>query len=80
MKVSTTSQQDADLSPALRRDIGQLRDGINNLQRVLDMERRSDDPASPGSGGNIKLWYRSDLQQLRFWDNGTKYKIQAAIV
>lgn len=73
---SKTSNEDQ----ALRRDFFKLEQAINLSQDILNLESRSEDPTALGNtDGKIQIWYRSDLQQIRFNDNGTTYKLQASV-
>lgn len=71
-KISSTDE-------ALRRDFTKIEQTINLQQSVLDLESRTADPVPGNTTGKIQIWYRRDLQQIRFNDNGTVYKIQAVV-
>ncbi len=63
----------------LRRDLNKIETAINLSQEILNLDSRTADPTGLGNTtGKIQIWYRSDLQQLRFNYNGTIYKIQAS--
>lgn len=67
--------------PILRHDLETIQDQINLQQARPEIDSRSDDPSNlPTSSGKLVMWYRSDLQELRFIHNGTKYKISATAV
>lgn len=73
---SKTTNED----PALRRDLGKLENAINFGQKIMNLESRTSDPTGLGdTSGKIQIWYRRDVQQIRFNDNGTTYKIQASV-
>lgn len=64
--------------PILRHDLKTIEDQINLMQERPEIDSRSDDPSGiPTSSGKLVMWYRSDLQELRFVHNGTTYKIAA---
>lgn len=64
-------------TPEIRKDMQRIQDAINLQQSILDLESRTADPTLGDTTGKIQVWYRRDLQQIRFNDNGTTYKIQA---
>lgn len=76
MKGAITRQADLDVS--VKDNLIKLQDSINSLQSIFELDSRSSDPTLEDSSGKIQIWYRSDVQQIRFNDNGTIYKIQAA--
>ncbi len=61
----------------LRRDLTRIEQQINTQQQLLDLQSRTSDPNPGDTTGKIQIWYRRDVQQIRFNDNGTVYKIQA---
>lgn len=63
----------------LRRDMTRIEQQINLQQQILDLQSRTSDPNLGDTSGKIQIWYRRDLQQIRFNDNGTTYKIQASV-
>lgn len=64
----------------LRRDLGKLENAINLAQEIINLDSRTSDPSGLGNTtGKIQIWYRRDLQQVRFNDNGTVYKLQAVV-
>lgn len=63
----------------LRRDLNKIENQINLQQSVMDLASRTSDPSLGNTTGKIQIWYRRDLQQIRFNDNGTVYKIQASV-
>lgn len=72
---SKTSNEDE----VLRRDFNKIENAINLSQQIMNLDSRTADPSGLGNtSGKIQIWYRSDLQQIRFNDNGTTYKIQAS--
>ena len=74
---SKTLSQDENV----RRDMHRVESAINGLQAVMELESRTIDPSGLGNTtGKIQIWYRRDLQQIRFNDNGTMYKLQAVAV
>lgn len=68
----TTSDNDM-----LRRDMNRIEQAINLAQSIIDLESRTADPTLGNTTGKIQIWYRRDLQEIRFNDNGTTYKIAA---
>jgi hypothetical protein len=70
---STTNSPD----DMLRRDMTRIQQQINLQQQVMDLESRTADPTLGNTTGKIQIWYRRDLKEIRFNDNGTTYKIQA---
>lgn len=77
MKVQLTSKNSVQ-DPRLRDDIITIQDTINRQQEVLDLDSRTSDPTGfETTTGKIRMWFRRDLQELRYVDNGTTYKIAA---
>lgn len=64
-------------SDNMRRDFFKIETAINSAQQILDLQSRSSDPNPDDTSGKIQIWYRSDLKEIRFNDNGTVYKIAA---
>lgn len=67
------------LDDTLRRDLSKIEQQINIQQQLLDLLSRTSDPNPGDTTGKIQIWYRRDLQQIRFNDNGTVYKLQAVL-
>lgn len=63
----------------LRRDLNKIEQTINIQQQIIDLESRTTDPNPGDTTGKIQIWYRRDLKELRFNDNGTTYKIAAVV-
>lgn len=63
----------------LRHDMSKIEQTINGQQLMIDLKSRTSDPNPGDTSGKIQIWYRSDLQQIRFNDNGTVYKLQAVV-
>lgn len=61
----------------LRRDLLHVEQEINGQQSILELDSRTADPSVTSGTGKIKIWYRSDLNEIRFNENGTVYKIAA---
>lgn len=61
----------------LRRDLKKIEQQINIQQQLIDLLSRTSDPNPGDTTGKIQIWYRRDLLQIRFNDNGTVYKLQA---
>ena len=72
LETKTTSDD-----PQLRKDMQRIQDAINIQQSILDLESRTADPNPGDTTGKIQIWYRRDLKEIRFNDNGTTYKIAA---
>lgn len=70
---STTASSD----DMLRRDMTRIQQQINLQQQVMDLASRTTDPSLGDTTGKIQIWYRRDLKEIRFNDNGTTYKIAA---
>lgn len=64
----------------LRRDLTKIEQTINNQQLLIDLQSRTSDPNPGDTTGKIQIWYRRDVQQIRFNDNGTIYKLQGVAV
>ena len=60
----------------LRRDLTKIEQQINIQQQLLDLQSRTSDPNPGDTSGKIQIWYRRDLLQIRWNDNGTIYKLQ----
>jgi len=74
VNLETTTAAKEDVT---RRDMLKVQNAINSQQSIMDLESRTSDPSLTGTTGKIQVWYRRDLKELRFNDNGTTYKIAA---
>lgn len=64
----------------LRRDMSKIEQQINIQQKIINLQSRTSDPNPGDTTGLIQMWYRRDLIQIRFNDNGTIYKLQGVAV
>jgi hypothetical protein len=76
INLESKTQNENDI---LRRDLNKIEQAINIQQQIIDLASRTSDPSPGDTSGKIQIWYRRDLQQIRFNDNGTTYKLQASL-
>lgn len=74
INLDSKTQNDNDI---LRRDMTRIEQQINIQQQIIDLQSRTSDPNLGDTTGKIQIWYRRDLKEIRFNDNGTTYKIAA---
>lgn len=68
-RVETHYDKDGE-DQGLRFDVKKLKDAINSLQTVIDIDARTSDPALPTTTAKVFLWYRTDTNKLCAYVNG----------
>lgn len=70
MRVATTYDKQGS-EKILRDDIKNLREAVNGIQSIMELEGRTSDPTGfETTTTKVWIWYRTDTNELKAYVNG----------